>query len=64
MKDTAPHPGINMHRIQFGGGVAGFIFTIGSVLIFLLGIPPLWYFMGGAIALGVGIAIVLRLMHR
>ena len=35
------HPGISMHHISVGGGVAGFLFVIGTVLIFGIGIPAL-----------------------
>jgi len=60
MQDGYPHPGISMHRLQVGGGVAGFIFAIGSVLIFLLGIPAFWGFLGLALVAGTGIALLLR----
>jgi len=53
-----------MHKLPVGGGVAGFLFTVGSVLIFLLALPMLWYFVALAVALGVGIALVLRIAHR
>jgi hypothetical protein len=55
------HPGITMHRLSFGGGFAGLLFTVVSVLIFVLGFPPLWYFVAFAFILGVGFAIVLRI---
>ena len=63
-KDDTPRPEINISKIKAGGGIAGLIFTVGSMLIFLLGIPGLWYFFAFAIALGVGIAVVLRLANR
>jgi hypothetical protein len=55
-----PHPGITMHRIRIGGGIAGFIFAAGSVLIFLLGIPAFWGFLGLALVAGTGVALLLR----
>lgn len=55
-----PHPGISMHRMKIGGGVAGFIFAVGSVLIFLLGIPAFWGFLGLALLAGAAIALLLR----
>jgi len=58
------HPGISMHKITFGGGFVGLLFAAGSALIFLLGFPTLWYFVALAFALGVGIAVVLRLVSR
>ena len=62
--DSGPGPQINISKIHFGGGIAGLIFTVGSMLIFLFGIPGLWYFFAFAIALGVGIAVVLHLADR
>lgn len=59
-----PHPGISVHRIPVGSGIMGFLFAAGSMLIFLVGIPGLWVFLGGAVALGVGFAFVLRLLDR
>ena len=55
-----PHPGISMHRMKTGGGMAGFIFAAGSVLIFLLGIPAFWGFLGLALVGGTGVALFLR----
>jgi hypothetical protein len=60
MEDGHPHPGITMHRLKVGGGVAGFIFAAGSVLMFLVGIPAFWVFLGLAIVAGTGIALLLR----
>jgi hypothetical protein len=58
------HPGITMHKISFGGGFIGLLFAAGSALIFVLGFPTLWYFVALAFALGVGIAIFLRIESR
>jgi hypothetical protein len=58
------HSGITMHKMSFGGGFVGFLFAIGSALIFVLGFPTLWYFVAFAAVLGVGIAIALRMFHR
>lgn len=60
MNEGHPHPGISMHRIKIGGGVAGFIFATGSVLIFLLGIPAFWGFLGLALVAGTGVALLMR----
>jgi hypothetical protein len=60
MQEGHPHPGITMHRLKVGGGFAGFIFAAGSVLIFLLGIPAFWVFLGLAIVAGTGVALILR----
>ena len=58
------HQGITMHKIRVGGGVAGFIVVIGFLAIGLVGIPMLRYFLGMAIALGVGVALGMYLMRR
>jgi hypothetical protein len=60
------HPGINMHKLSFGGGFIGLVFAAGSALIFILGFPTLWYFVALSAGLGVGIAIILQLVssHR
>ena len=60
------HPGINMHKLSFGGGFIGLVFAAGSALIFILGFPTLWYFVAFSAGLGVGVAIILRLAssHR
>ena len=55
------HPGITMHKLSFGGGFIGLVFAAGSALIFILGFPTLWYFVALAFALGLGIAVVLKL---
>lgn len=64
MNDDTQRPQINMSKIPVGGGVAGAIFVLGSMLILLEGIPALWYFLAGAVALGIGIACVLRWTER
>ena len=64
MKNGSLHPGISIHHIQVGGGIAGLMFTVTCMLVFLLGVPALWYFLGGAIALGAGIAVVLTMVRR
>jgi len=49
-----------MHKLSFGGGLEGLTFVIGTVLIFVFGLPALWYFVAFALALGIGIALFLR----
>jgi hypothetical protein len=60
MENDRLHPGITMHKLPVGAGFAGVVFTVGSMVIFLVALPTLWYFLAGAVALGVGIASVLR----
>ena len=62
MADNIRHPGITMHKLPVGGGFAGLVFAAGSAVIFLLGLPSLWYFVAFSAALGVGIAAMFRLV--
>jgi hypothetical protein len=57
------HPGINMHKLPVGGGFVGLVFAAGSALIFLLGLPALWYFVVFSAALGLGVALLLRFVN-
>ena len=59
------HPGINMHNLPVGGGFIGILFAVGSAVIFIVGFPTLWYFVALAFALGIAIAVVLKIAsHR
>lgn len=58
------HPGISMHKLPVGGGFVGFLFAAGSALIFVLGFPALWYFVLFAALLGLGIAVLLGMVHE
>lgn len=58
------HPGITMHKISFGGGFVGLLFAAGSALIFVLGFPTLWYFVALAFALGLAIALFLKVVNN
>jgi len=62
--DDKRHPGISMHKIPVGAGIAGLVFTVGSMAVFLIGIPALRYFLGLGLVLWLGIAIVLHLTDR
>ena len=62
--DGSVHPGISIHNIQVGGGIVGFVFAFGSILVFLLGVPALRWFCMGSIALGLGVAVALPLFHK
>ena len=64
MKKSNSFPEINISKIPVGPGVAGVIFTLGTLLIFLFGVPGLWVFFGLALALGLGVAVFLRLTDR
>ena len=60
MKSEGPHAGIRIDKIPVGAGIGGLIFAVGSVAIFLIGLPMLLYFVAGAAALGIGVALMLR----
>ncbi len=64
MSQDSGRPQINISKIVVGGGVAGAIFAIGSMLIFLTGLPMLRYFFLVAIVLGCAVALILRLSRR
>jgi len=64
MSESAPTPQINVSKIPGGTGIAGAMFALGSMLIFLVGVPRLRYFFVAAIILGGGIALVLRFIRR
>jgi hypothetical protein len=64
MSEGTPNPQINVSKIPGGAGVAGALFALGSMLIFLIGIPRLRYFFVAAIVLGCGIALILRFLRR
>ena len=64
MSEDTPNPQINISKIPGGTGVAGALFAISTMLIFLIGIPRIRYFFIGALILGGGIALVLRFVRR
>jgi hypothetical protein len=62
--DEPPYTEINMSRIKVGGGVMGFLFAAATAYIFVVGIPAVRWFFVGAISIGVGISLVLRVFHK
>lgn len=62
--DEIPHRGITMHQMPVGGGFLGFLFAVGSALIFLLAIPALWFVVAAAAVVGIALAGVLQMFHR
>ena len=60
MSENNRSPQINVSSIKAGGGIAGTLFTVCSMLIFLVGIPALRYFLPAAIALGCGVALAIH----
>ena len=64
MSEGTPSPQINVSKIPGGTGIAGALFALGTMMIFLVGVPRIRYFFVGAIILGGGIALVLRFIRR
>jgi hypothetical protein len=56
MGDSGRHPGISIHRIAVGGGIMGALFAIGTVLIFVIGVPLGPWFLLASILLGTTVA--------
>jgi hypothetical protein len=63
MQDSTPTPQINVSKIPGGGGIAGALFAVISLVIFLIGIPALRYFLLGAIVVGAAAALVIRALR-
>lgn len=55
---------INMSHIQVGGGIVGFVFSVGTASIFLAGIPSLRWFPVGALTAGSLISFALHVFHE
>jgi hypothetical protein len=64
MREETSNPQINMSKLAVGGGIAGAIFAVGSMLIFLIGIPVLRYVFPAAIVLGCGVALILHFIRH
>ena len=60
MAEERSHPQINVSSIETGSGIAGAMFTVLSMGIFLIAIPALRYFLVGALALGGAAALAMR----
>jgi len=57
------HPGISMHKLPVASGFIGAVFTVGCALIFLLGLPQLWYFVAFSAILGIAIAGIIGIVN-
>ena len=64
MENQFPHRGITMHQLPVGGNFPGFVFAVGSALIFLLAIPALWFVLIAALVVGLIAATVLQMTHK
>jgi hypothetical protein len=60
MSEQVRSPQINVSSIKAGGGIAGTLFTLISMLIFVIGIPALRYFLPAAIVLGCAVAAIIH----
>ena len=58
------HPGISMHKLPVGGNIAGGLFTIGVVLMVLVGVPLAPWFLLGATVLGAILSIFVMRWHQ
>jgi len=64
MPEDPQNPQINISKIRVGGGIIGTIFTVGCMLIFLIGLPVLWYIFPTAIVLGCAVALALHFVRH
>jgi len=64
MREDTPSPQINIAKIPVGGGIAGAIFAVGSMVIFLIGIPVVRIIFPAAIVLGSVVALILHFMRH
>ncbi len=55
--------GPNMSRISFSGA-GGLIFTIGSMAIFFIGVPPVRWFFAVSLPLGIAVGLILHFAHH
>lgn len=60
MSEGTPAPQINVSKIIAGGGIAGALFAVISMAIFLIGIPILRFFLPAAIVIGAIVALVIH----
>jgi len=64
MRDEPQNPQINIAKIPMGSGIGGALAAVASILIILLGLPELWYFLPGSLALGCGVALALHFIRH
>ena len=64
MTDETRTPQINISKIPMGSGIGGAFAAIACILIILLGLPELWYFLPGSLALGCGVALALHFIRH
>jgi hypothetical protein len=64
MQEGTPSPQINVSKIKGSGGIAGALFAIISMAIFLIGIPLLRYLFPAAIVLGCVVALIIHFIRH
>ncbi|HLJ91239.1 MAG TPA: hypothetical protein VKZ53_30860 [Candidatus Angelobacter sp.] len=64
MPEDKSTPQINSAKLGIGGSIAGAIFTVGSLVVFLEGVPVLRYLFPGAILLGLVVAFALHFIKK
>ena len=64
MSEEIRTPQINSAKIPISGNMIGAIVAAGSMAIFLIGLPVLWYLFPVAVALGCGVALVLHFVRH
>jgi hypothetical protein len=64
MSESTQTPQINVSKIPGGAGIAGALFALGTMMIFLVGVPRIRVFFVGAIIVGIGVALVLRFIRH
>jgi hypothetical protein len=64
MREVDSTPQINVSKIPGGGGIAGAMFAVISIVIFLIGVPLTRYMLPAAIVLGGGLALILHFVRH
>jgi len=64
MREEKSIPQINVSKIPGAGGVAGALFAVISMTIFLIGIPLTRIMFPAAIVLGGGVALVMHFIRH
>jgi hypothetical protein len=57
--DDEAIPDAYVSKISVGGGAAGLIFTLGMVVILLVGLPPTRWYLAASVPLGMVVALIL-----
>ena len=58
------HPGINFSKLEVGGDIGGLVFTAGSVVAVLIGLPWIAPLYVASMICGAGLAVLLCEWHR